>query len=139
MGVVGEVHPQVQENYGIDERVYLATLDTQKLFAHRLPDATYSPLPRFPALTRDVALVCGEELEVAGIEDVFRETFGELLESLTLFDVYRGKSLGDNVKSVAYALVLRDREATLTDARAAELLDQALDTLKNKYGVTLRS
>ena len=109
------------------------------LFDHRLPDATYSPLPRFPALTRDVALVCGEELEVAGIEDVFRETFGELLESLTLFDVYRGKSLGDNVKSVAYALVLRDREATLTDARAAELLDQALDTLKNKYGVTLRS
>ena len=139
VGVVGEVHPQVQENYGIDERVYLATLDTQKLFDHRLPDATYSPLPRFPALTRDVALVCGEELEVAGIEDVFRETFGELLESLTLFDVYRGKSLGDNVKSVAYALVLRDREATLTDARAAELLDQALDTLKNKYGVTLRS
>ena len=139
IGVIGETHPAVQEAYGIDERVYLATLDTALLLEARLPDPIYVPLPRFPALTRDVALVCDDELEVAGIEAVFRETFGDLLESLTLFDVYRGKNLGENAKSVAYALVLRDKEATLTGARATELLDKALAILKEKYGCTLRS
>ena len=139
VGVIGEAHPTVAANYGINERVYLATLDVADLFAARLADPVYKPLPRFPALTRDVALVCDDELEVGGIEAIFREVFGELLESITLFDVYRGSNLETGKKSVAYALVLRDPNATLNDSRVADLMKTALDTLKEKLGCVLRS
>ncbi|MBQ3077908.1 MAG: phenylalanine--tRNA ligase subunit beta [Clostridia bacterium] len=138
IGVLGEVHPLVAETYGIGARPCCATLDLKKLFENRLPEANYQPLPRFPALTRDLALVCKEELEVGNIEKVFREVCGELLESLRLFDIYRGKNLPEGTKSVAYALVLRDRETTLTDGRVSKLIEESLAILKDKYGCELR-
>ncbi|NLT57640.1 MAG: phenylalanine--tRNA ligase subunit beta [Clostridiales bacterium] len=139
VGVIGEVHPAVLQNYGLDRPALLATLDIGKLFENRLPAPRYTPLPRYPATTRDLALVCDEDLPAAEAEAVLREVCGELLEQLELFDVYRGDSLPQGKKSLAYALTLRDRETTLNDARVSALIDEALALLQQRHGITLRS
>ncbi|HWQ51144.1 MAG TPA: phenylalanine--tRNA ligase subunit beta [Terriglobales bacterium] len=138
-GIVGELHPAVLENYGIGEAAYVVTLDLAALYEHRLPDPLYTPLPKYPAVTRDIALVCDDALEVARIEEVLKGVCGQLLEQCKLFDVFRGGNLGKDKKSVAFSLVLRDRAATLTDETVGKLLAEALDILAQKYGCTLRA
>ncbi|HWP80368.1 MAG TPA: phenylalanine--tRNA ligase subunit beta [Candidatus Acidoferrum sp.] len=138
-GIVGELHPAVLENYGIGEAACVVTLDLATLYENRLPDPLYTPLPKYPAVTRDIALVCDDALEVARIEEVLKEVCGGLLEQCKLFDVFRGGNLGKDKKSVAFSLVLRDRAATLTDETVGRLLGEALDILERKYGCTLRA
>ena len=138
-GAVGELHPLVLENYGIGEAAYVATLDLALLYENRRPEPLYTPLPKYPAVTRDLALVCDDELEVARIEEVLKGACGELLEQCKLFDVYRGGNLEKGKKSVAFSLTLRDKTATMTDETVNKLLTEALDTLERKYGCKLRA
>ena len=114
LGVLGEIHPAVCENYGIEVRVYAAQLDADALFALRSPEKKYVPLPKFPASTRDLAVTCDDTTPVAQLRKVIRQRAGKLLEQLELFDVYKGAQIPEGKKSVAYSLVLRAADHTLT-------------------------
>ncbi len=138
VGVLGELHPLAAENYGIKERVVLADIGLDALYALRGGTKRYKQLPKFPAVTRDVALVCGEEIESARIEQKIREGCGDILEAARVFDVYRGDKVAAGKKSIAYSLVLRDSEKTLTDEHADEAIRKTLALLAAD-GITLRS
>ena len=138
IGSVGEVHPTVLENFGIGCRAWIARLDIALLFAVRLPEATYHALPRFPASTRDLAVICDESLPVAAIEKTITGAVGNILEQIKLFDVYRGAPVPAGKKSVAYSLVLRAADRTLTVEECDKAIEKALKAL-SQYGITLRA
>ncbi len=137
-GVMGEVHPQVAANYGLDVRCYVARLDVDTLFAHRGAVCTYRPLPKFPASTRDLALLCGDLLPVAQIEKTIRGAVGPVLEKLELFDVYRGAQVPEGKKSVAFSISMRAADRTLTDEEADAAIKRTLKAL-SQIDVSLRS
>ena len=138
LGIIGEVHPSVLENYEIGTRAYLACLDVEQLFQHVAPEKGYRPLPKFPASTRDLALICDEELPVAQLQKTISAAAGAVLEEISLFDVYRGAQVEAGKKSVAYNLVLRAPDRTLTDEEADAAVKRALKALK-AIGVEIRS
>ena len=138
VGVIGQVHPLVAKNYGIDTDVYCAEINFTKLFACRLPDATYTPLPKYPAVSRDLALVCGEEITVAQAEDVITAAAGKLLRSVKLFDIYRGVGVPEGKKSMAFSLELRADDRTLTDTDSEAVTAKVLQALQEKLGAILR-
>ena len=109
VGVMGQVHPLVAKNYGIDADVYCAEINFTKLLALQLPAATYTPLPKYPTVTRDLALVCGEEITVAQAEEVIAAAAGKLLRDIRLFDIYRGT--GVPVISSVHFMLVTDTEA----------------------------
>ena len=108
------------------------------LFAVRSTDPRYTPLPKFPAVTRDIALVCDEAITVGALEACIRKGAKGLLKEVTLFDIYRGQGVPKGKKSVAFSLVLRSDEKSLTAEEAEEDLQQILATLKNELGALLR-
>jgi len=138
LGVLGELHPEVLENFEFDIPVYGAELDFEALFAARSTERRYVPLPRFPAVSRDLAFVCDERLESQSVADVVAEVCGALLENIKLFDVYRSPQLGDGKKSLAFALTLRAADRTLSDEEVDELLGRAVDAVREKLGAQLR-
>ncbi|MEG1782682.1 MAG: phenylalanine--tRNA ligase subunit beta, partial [Oscillospiraceae bacterium] len=137
IATLGELHPTVLSNYGIKEKVCVCDLNAELLFAHIKEVHEYVSLARFPAMTRDIALVCKDEITNGEIISIIKESCGSHLESVKLFDVYRGEHMEDGTKSMAYALVLRDKESTLTDAIADECMKRILDNLAN-IGVFIR-
>ena len=138
VGVMGQVHPLVAKNYGIDTDVYCAEINFTKLFVCRLPDATYTPLPKYPTVSRDLALVCGEEITVAQVEDVITAAAGKLLRSVKLFDIYRGVGVPEGKKSMAFSLELRADDRTLTDTDSEAVTAKVLQALQEKLGAILR-
>ncbi len=134
----GEILPPVSENYGIKERVYLAEIDIDELYALRGEPVQFKPLPKYPAISRDLALVCDIEVPSSAVESCIREGCGELLESLDVFDVYTGDKIPAGKKSIAYAIVLRGAQKTLQDADADEAVQRTLQLLQS-VGITLRS
>lgn len=139
LGIMGEVHPDVAENYGMDGvRIYCCELMFDAVIRHADTEMVYSPLPKYPSTSRDIALLVDEDMEVGKIEAVIRENGGNILESVRLFDVYRGSRLGEGKKSVAFALVYRDAGKTLTDEDVAEVHDKVLEALKKKLNAVLR-
>ncbi len=138
LGVLGEIHPHVQENYGIDARVFAALLDETALRTHAAGDRRYTPLPKFPATARDLAVTCGEDTPVMTLENAMRKAAGSLLETIELFDVYRGKQIAAGKKSVAFRLSMRAADRTLTDAEADATVARVLKEL-GSLGAELRS
>lgn len=138
LGVVGQVHPTVQKNYGIDCEVYTAELSFTALMDNRGAAAVYKALPRYPAVTRDLAVVCDTGVTVAAIEKVIRKAGGKLLENVELFDVYAGKGIPEGKRSTAYSLTLRSDEGTLTDDHADECVKSVLAALEKDLGAVLR-
>ena len=138
VGVMGQVHPLVAKNYGIDTDVYCAEISFTKLLACRLPDATYSPLPKYPAVSRDLALICDEAVTVAQVEDVITAAAGKLLRDVKLFDIYRGVGVPEGKKSMAFSLELRADDRTLTDTDSEGVVSRVLNSLKEKLSATLR-
>ena len=134
VGILGEIHPQAASNFGIDTRVYVAQLDGDALFETHSTEKKYHPLPKFPASTRDVAVTCDEELPVAEIEKVIRANTGRLLEKLELFDVYRGSQIPQGKKSVAYSLVLRAADRTLTVEECDRMMNNIFSGLESIGG-----
>ena len=129
IGGIGEIHPEVCENFGIGARVYVAQLDGELLFRLHSDKKSYQPLPRFPASTRDLAVICDESLPVAAIEKAIQTHVGKILEKLELFDVYRGAQVPQGKKSVAYALILRAADRTLTVEECDKAMAAALEGL----------
>ena len=138
VGFMGQVHPLVAKNYGIEAEVYCAELNFTKLFELRLPDATYVPLPKYPAVTRDLSLICDEAVTVAEAEAVITAAAGKLLRNVRLFDIYRGVGVPEGKKSLAFSLELRADDRTLTDADSEGVVTKVLDALKSRLNATLR-
>ena len=138
VGYMGQVHPLVAKNYGIDAEVYCAEVSLTKLFNLQLPEATYTPLPKYPTVTRDLALVCDEEVTVAQAETVIEASAGKLLRSVQLFDIYRGVGIPDGKKSMAFSLELRADDRTLTDADSESVMSKVLAAAQEKLGASLR-
>ena len=139
LGTLGEIHPAVQANYAIDAPVYIADLDFENLLAKSKLDKAFKPLPKFPAITRDYAFVCDDALEVGTIEAVMKKAGGNTVEAIRLFDVYRGKQLGEGKKSVAFNVMLRAADHTLTDEEADKVSKKILTLLDRELGITLRA
>ncbi len=138
IGVVGQIHPAVAANYGVDGELYCAELSVEALLAARGADPEYAPLPKYPPITRDIAVVCGEEITVGALESAIRKGARGLLKQVSLFDIYRGKSVGEGKKSVAFNLVLRADDRSLTGEEADEDVKSILETLEKDCGAVLR-
>ncbi len=137
-GVVGEVHPNVSEDYGVEPRCYIAELNLDILYKHADLNKKYKALPKFPAVTRDIALIVDESILVQDIEDAIVSKGGNILESTKLFDVYKGKQIAEGKKSIAYAIVYRRSDKTLTDDEVNKVHEKILRTLEHKLGAQLR-
>ena len=139
VGVFGQVHPKVLENYNVSGEIYAVELEVEALYNNRGGIVEYEPLAKFPAISRDIAVVCAEEVTAAEIEACIREGAGKLLESVHLFDVYRGAQLGDGKKSLAYTFTMRDRARSLTDEDADGAMKRILKLLASRTGAELRA
>ena len=138
VGYVGQVHPLVCQNFGMDMEVYCAELNFSSLFEMTLPEPTFTPLPKYPAVTRDLALVCDEAVTVAQLENCITAAGGKLLRNVTLFDIYRGKGVPEGKKSMAFSLELRADDRTLTDEDSVSVVSKVLAKLENELGVQIR-
>ncbi len=138
VGCLGQIHPLVAANYGMDCEVYCAEIRFDKLLALQLPEATYVPLPKYPAVTRDLAILCREEVTVGEAEAVITQAAGKLLRNIRLFDVYRGTGVPEGKKSLAFSLELRADDRTLTDTDSETVTKNVLDALENQLGAVLR-
>ena len=138
LGYMGQIHPLVAANYGIDGEVYCAEINLTAIFDLRLPDPTYVPLPKYPTVTRDLAVVCSEALTVAEVENTISAAAGKLLRSIRLFDIYRGVGVPEGKKSLAFSLELRADDRTLTDADSEAVVSKVLTALKEKLDAVLR-
>ncbi len=138
VGYMGQVHPLVARNYGLDTEVYCAEISFTKLFDLRLSEATYVPLPKYPGITRDLSLICDESVTVAQIEDVITASAGKLLRGVKLFDIYRGIGVPAGKKSMAFSLELRSDDRTLTDTDSEAVVNKVLTALKEKLDAVLR-
>ena len=138
MGRFGQVHPLVAKNYGVSEELYAAELDFPAMFAHRTTELYYAPLPRYPAVMRDISLVCDDALTAGELEKCIRRAGGEYLESVEVFDVYKGANIPEGKKSISFALALRAGDQTLTDDHADEAVAAILDALAREYGAVIR-
>lgn len=139
LGIFGELHPTVTENYSFGKRVYIAELDFEAMFDKHVKEAHYKPLPKFPALTRDFSFVCDEDIEVGTIQKVIEKSAGPILESVKLFDVYRGIQVGEGKKSVSFTVSLRASDKTLNDTEADNAVKKILKAIERDLGITLRS
>ena len=138
IGLLGQVHPLVAQNYGIDAEIYAAELDFTALCELVQPEKTYHPLPKYPAVSRDIAVVCDEDVTVGALTGCIRKAGGKLLREVRLFDIYRGKGIDDGKKSVAFSLTLRADDRTLTDSDSEGVIRSVLDTLEAELGAKLR-
>ncbi len=137
IGIVGEAHPTVAENYEIDSRVYLATLSLEKLFTSVGEERKYKPLPKYPATTRDIALLCDDDTTIKSLQNAIKSAIGDISESVELFDVYKGSQIPENKKSVAFNITLRASDRTLTVEEADSAVKKSLKAVE-KLGAVLR-
>ena len=138
LGVLGQIHPLAAQNYGVDAPLYCAELSFDALFAARGADAEYKPLPKFPAVTRDIAVVCDEAVTVGALEACIRKGAKGLLKDAALFDIYRGKGVAEGKKSVAFNLILRADDRSLTAEEADADVKSILQTLERELNAVLR-
>ncbi len=138
IGIIGEIHPLVCANYGINTRVYVGKLKMRKLYALQSADKKYHPLPKFPASTRDLALLCDDSLPVLTMEKAIKAAAGKILEKVELFDVYKGSQIADGKKSVAFNITLRASDRTLTDEEVGGAMNKILKALE-ELGAQIRS
>ena len=135
---LGEVHPEVLQNYGIKQRIYIAELNITKVTKYAKEVKKYKEIAKFPAVERDLAIIVDEEIEVGKIEKTIIKIGKKLLESIELFDIYRDEKIGENKKSIAYALKFRDKNKTLQDEEINPIMEKIVKELKNEYGAELR-
>ena len=138
VGVFGQIHPLAARNYDVDGAFYCAELSFDALMETKGPDPEYVPLPKFPAVTRDIAVVCDEAVTVGALEDCIRRGAKGLLKEVALFDIYRGKGVDEGKKSVAFNLILRSDERSLTAEEADEDVKSILSLLESELGAVLR-
>ena len=144
ISTIGEVHPEVLMNYDINKRCYLAELNITKVVKYSKQNKKYQEVPKFPAVERDIAIVVDEDIEVGAIEQSITKKSKRLLkgkkglEEIKLFDIYRDEKLGKGKKSIAYSLIFRDKQKSLSDEEVNPVMEEIIKELKEKFGATLR-
>ena len=138
IGTLGQVYPDAVDNYGIDRDVYAAEIDFDKLYGLASTEKRYTPLPKYPAMVRDFAMVVEERVQVGDLQAAIERTAGGLLESVKLFDVYRGVPILPGYKSVAFSLTYRAKDRTLKEAEVNDINTAVLAALKKEYNAVLR-
>lgn len=138
VGVLGEIHPVVQQRYDLPHRAYMCEIDLERLYAAIPTKQTYKPISRHQELTRDLAIVVDEHVLAQDIQDAIQRHGGALLRSVSLFDVYVGDPIPAGKKNLTYSLVYQSQERTLTDAEANERQERILQALHEEYGAILR-
>ena len=138
IATIGEVHPEVLANYDIEKRAYLAEINITKLVKYSRENKKYVEVPKFPAVERDIAMLVDEKIEVGQIEKIITKKGKKLLESIKLFDIYRNEKLGENKKSVAYSLIFRDKNKTLSDEEINKAMESIIEELQKTIGAELR-
>jgi len=138
IGTVGEIHPTVSENYEVEPRCYIAELNLDILYKNANLNKKYKALPKFPAVTRDIALLVEDAILVQDIEDIIVKQGGNIVESAKLFDVYKGSQIAEGKKNVAYAIVYRHEDKTLKDEEVNKVHEKILRSLEHKLGAELR-
>lgn len=139
IGTFGEVHPEVIDNYNLGQRVYLAELDLDLIFENSDRTIIYNPLPKYPSTSRDIALLVKDDVIVKQIEDIIKANGENLLESYKLFDVYKGSQIADGYKSIAYSIIYRSKDKTLTDEDVNKVHQNIIRELEEKLDAKLRS
>ncbi len=137
VGYLGEVHPQVADNYSIKERVYVAVIDMPKIVELATFDRKYEGIARFPAVSRDISMVMPKDILVGEVEKVFDTKGGSYLEHYELFDIYEGSQIKAGFKSVAYSLTFRAKDKTLEEADYMPAMERILKALEG-MGIELR-
>lgn len=138
IGVFGQIHPKVAANYGFDIEMYCAELSFDALYRVRGAKPVYKPLPRFPSIHRDIAIVCDAAIPAAKLEECIMKAGGGYLKNCELFDVYTGVHIADGKKSVAFSLTMRADDQTLTDDHADEIVTSVLTALSDQCGAVMR-
>ena len=138
VGVLGQIHPAVAENYGVDTELYCAELSFEAIFALQGGTPVYTPLPKFPSVSRDIAVVCDRDIPVGRLLDCIMENGGEYLKDCSVFDVYTGHHIAQGKKSVAFSLTMRSDDQTLTDEHAGDTVKAVLSALEKNYGAVIR-
>lgn len=137
IGYLGEVHPEVAENYGIGDRAYVAVIDMPEVVSRANFDIKYKGIAKYPAVTRDISMVMSKSIMVGQVEEIIRKCGGKLLESLNLFDVYEGSQIKEGCKSVAYSISFRANDRTLADQDVNAIMDKIVKNLE-KLDIELR-
>lgn len=138
IGILGEIHPDVRENYEINERCFIAEINLDILYNYSNLNKKYKPLPKFPSVTRDIALLVDDNILVQQIEDIIRKQGGSIVETIKLFDVYKGKQVPEGKKSIAYSIVYRNKHKTLTDLEVDKIHNKILKSLEDNLKAELR-
>ncbi|MBQ7095206.1 MAG: phenylalanine--tRNA ligase subunit beta [Clostridia bacterium] len=138
IGIMGEVHPLIPEQFGLPEGVCVANLYFNAIMEAEKASKDYKPSPKFPATTRDLAFVCEKSLTVGAMEKVMWEKGGNILENVALFDIYEGKQIAEGMKSVAFNLTFRAADRTLSDEEIDKKIKKMIDSI-TALGATLRS
>ena len=138
LGIIGQIHPKVAANFKIGVETYCALLDFNVLLSGYTTDRQYKALPKFPATSRDIAVILDRNINVGEVIKIIESNRNGILESYSLFDVYEGEQVGDGKKSVAYSLLFRAEDRTLTDKEVNEVMDKILSGLKEKLNAELR-
>jgi len=138
VAILGEIHPDVAEQFEISRRVYVAEIDLDLLRESEKVINGIKDLPKFPAVSRDIALVADESVGAGTMLDAIRKAGGKTLEDVKLFDIYRGEKLGADKKSVAYALTFRAADRTLTDQEITTAMNKILTALERDFGAEIR-
>ena len=138
IATIGEVHPEVLDNYGIEKRAYLAEVNLSKVTKYSKVNKKYVEVPKFPAVERDIAIIVDEKVEVGQIEKIITKKAKKLLEKMKLFDIYRNEKLGENKKSVAYSLIFRDKNRTLSDEEINGVMETIIGELQKTLNAELR-
>ncbi len=137
LGYLGEVHPEVCDNYGIGTKVYVAVLDMPAVVPLTTFDRKYEGIARFPAVSRDISMVVPKDVLVGQIEQMIAQRGGKLLEGYSLFDIYEGSQIKEGYKSVAYSITFRAKDRTLEEADVSAAMKKILNGLE-QMGIELR-
>lgn len=138
LGIMGEVHPLVAENYEIGEKAYICMLNVEKMLDVAYSEIKYKEMPKFPATTRDLAMLVDDDVMVSKLEKTIKKFGGKILEEVNLFDIYKGKQIPEGKKSVAYALSFRAADRTLTDEEVSASMNKILKNLQSDFNAELR-
>lgn len=139
IGILGELHPEVVDNYGIGKRVYMAQLDFDAIIEKTKLEVEFKALPKYPSVARDIAVVVDEDILVGEIEAIIIEHGEELVEEIQLFDIYRGDQIDEGSKSVAFSIIYRSHESTLKDDEINRIQNLIIKDLKGKLNGELRA
>lgn len=138
IGVYGEVSPQTADNYGLDHKMYLAEIDVEKILQYKDTNWKYTPLPKYPSMVRDIAVIVKDDILAGDMEEAIKEVNPYLIENVALFDVYKGEHIQEGYKSTAFTVIYRNKERTLKEKEVENIHNKILQVLGKKFGAVLR-